>query len=202
MNMKQLAQIAREQKILVHEPFAEFLHASSEESRFEISLLDCYRLAGHACHAITGAFLCTQLAVRELFPNTNVCERGDITVEFGAESQERASGPKSNVISYITGAWGDSGFAGLKGQFVRKNLVSFGRPSLAKNAIRFKRPSNGHIVSVEYDPSAIVSKIKAALAFPDNWRQEIRAVLLEPEAALKFQNELPNGCQTGFENRC
>jgi hypothetical protein len=52
-----LEQLARTVKIKVHEPFAEHLKAASDLTDFEISLLDCYRLAGHACHSITGAFL-------------------------------------------------------------------------------------------------------------------------------------------------
>jgi hypothetical protein len=186
-----LEEIARDLAIKVHEPFAEFLHASLEETNFKISLLDCYRFAGHACHAITGAFLCTRAAIKELFPDTNVCERGDVAVEFGSEIHERASGPRSNVIGYITGAWGETGFGGWKGRFSRRNLVSYGHKSLAPNAVLFRRISTGKTVVVEYQPQAVIAQAQQqALPFPDSWRQEVRAVLDEPDRVLRCQ--VPN----------
>lgn len=48
-----LEQIAGLRKIKVHEPFAEFLNADPIMHSFEISFLDCYRMAGHACHSMT-----------------------------------------------------------------------------------------------------------------------------------------------------
>src|SRR5690606_29979984 len=112
--------------IQIHEPFAEFLKAQPSLHSFKISLLDCYRMAGHACHAITGAFLVCEAAIENLFSETKICERGDLVVEFGSNLHERATGPRSNVISFLTGAWGESGFPGLKGNFKRKDLVSYG----------------------------------------------------------------------------
>jgi hypothetical protein len=181
-----LATTSREFKIQIHEPFAEFLQASSGESRFEMSLLDCYHLAGHACHAMTGAFLCTQAAVRELFPETGICERGDLAVEFGSELHERATGPRSNVVSSITGAWAETGFPGLKGRFTRKGLMSYGANDIAKSAIRFRRLSTGTSVVVDYQPSEIVASLDHGLEFPQSWRAEISAILNDPARCLKI----------------
>ncbi len=186
---KKLEQIAELRNIRIHEPFAKFLHAQSITHSFEISLLDCYRLSGHACHAITGAFLVTETAIERLFPETKVCERGDIIVEFGSNLDERATGPRSNVISFITGAWGPTGFPGLKGNFKRKDLVSYGHSELGKSTIRFRRISNGRTVHVEYDPGDFVKRLDLNLKFPEKWRAEIIAILNNSAEIIKILEE-------------
>ncbi|PIS11759.1 MAG: hypothetical protein COT73_02260 [Bdellovibrio sp. CG10_big_fil_rev_8_21_14_0_10_47_8] len=186
MNNKTLEQIAELRKIRIHEPFSEFLKSDPLMHSFEISLLDCYRMAGHACHAITGAFLVTEAAIESLFPETRTCERGDLMVEFGSSLDERATGPRSNVISFITGAWGDSGFPGLKGKFKRKDLISYGHADIEKNAVRFRRLSNGKIVTVQYDPSNLVRDLGLQIEFPESWRAEICAILNSSGKVLKF----------------
>lgn len=201
---KNLEQIAELRKIRIHEPFAEFLNAQPIMHSFEISLLDCYRMSGHACHAITGAFLVTEAAIGRLFPETKICERGDLAVEFGSNIEERATGPRSNVIGFITGAWGSTGFPGLKGSFKRKDLVSYGHSELGQNAVRFRRISNGKSVLIEYDPSAFIKKLDLNLELPEKWRAEICAILNSPEEALKTSEEnAPTSCDsTGPNGSC
>lgn len=184
----QILGIAKALTVSVHEPFAEFLLCSSEEREFKISLLDCYHLAGHSCHAITGAFLVTAVAVKALFPETGVCVRGDIAVEFGAHLTERATGPRSHIVSYITGAWADSGFPGLQGHFVRKNLMSFGNAHLPKEVIRFRRISTGASVDLAYDPTIVVSGLAHNSLFPQSWRFEIEQVLLHHHDVVLVKN--------------
>jgi hypothetical protein len=186
-NNLNLESLAQERKILVHDPFAEFLHAQPILHSFEISLLNCYQFAGHACHAITGAYLATEAAIENLFPETQICERGDLSVEFGSSLGEAATGPRSNVISYITGAWAESGFPGLKGNFVRKGLVTYGNSDISKKSIRFRRLSNQKSITVEYDPSEIIKDIKHNLDFPESWRLEIYNILKNSEAAIRIQ---------------
>lgn len=200
---KNLEQMAELRKVRIHEPFAEFLHAQPIMHSFEISLLDCYRLSGHACHAITGAFLVTEAAIEHLFPETKVCERGDLVVQFGSNLDERATGPRSNVISFITGAWASTGFPGLKGNFKRKDLISCGHSELGQSTIRFRRISNGRSILVEYDPSDFLRKLELNLEFPEKWRAEICAILNRSAEVLKISEENaetsrastgPNGC--------
>lgn len=177
MSNQTLEEMASIRKIKIHESFAEFLQSSTEMHSFDISLLDCYRAAGHACHAITGAFLVTEAAIENLYPENKICERGDLSIEFGSNLDESATGPRSNIISYITGAWDESGFPGLRGNFIRKNLVSYGVAELEKKSIRFKRISNGQSVVVNYDPSHFVSELNLQFNFPEIWRAEINAIL-------------------------
>ena len=200
---KKLEQTAELRKICIHEPFAEFLHAEASMHSFEISLLDCYRMSGHACHAITGAYLVSEAAIERLFSETKICERGDLAVEFGSNLDERATGPRSNVISFITGAWASTGFPGLKGNFKRKDLVSYGHSELGQNAVRFRRISTGKAAVVEYDPSDFVKKLDLNLDFPEKWRAEICAILSNPLEVLKITLEDAQGsCNSPGPNGC
>ena len=201
-NMK-LEQIAELRNIRIHEPFAEFLHAEPSMHSFEISLLDCYRMSGHACHAITGAYLVTEAAIERLFSETKICERGDLAVDFGSSLDERATGPRSNVVSFITGAWASTGFPGLKGNFKRKDLVSYGHSELGPTSVRFRRVSTGTSALIGYDPSDFLGKLNCKLPSPQKWRAEICAILDNPLSVLKVTDETeqtlcnltgPNGC--------
>lgn len=184
-----LEQKAEHRKIRIHDPFAEFLHAQPIMHSFEISLLDCYRLSGHACHAITGAFLVTESAVAHLFPETQICERGDLLVEFGSNLDERATGPRSNVVSFITGAWASSGFPGLRGDFKRKDLVSYGHSELGQGTVRFHRISTGKSVLVSYNTNDFLKKLDLNLEFPEKWRAEICAILDSSQDVLQITED-------------
>lgn len=180
-----LEALAEQRKIQLFDPFAQFLAADETLYRYERTMLDCYRLAGHACHASTGAFLVTEAAVNELFPEDQICKRGELLVEIGSEADERAAGPRSQIISYLTGAWSEIGFPGLKGNFVRKNLLSFGHKDLSPSAIRFKRPTTGREVIMEYAPQEITSGLNHGLEFPLSWRAEILAILRDPAKVIR-----------------
>lgn len=173
----ELLMIAKELKVDIYEPFADFLLANPEETLFSLSLLDCYRAAGHACHAITGAFLSTAEAVKRLYPDTNRCIRGDVLVEFGTAVDEKASGPRANLIGFVTGAYGETGFPGLQGKFTRKNLLRFKQSHVSENAIRFTSQKTGRSVDVAYDPSRLLEELRCELAFPEKWRAEVIHVL-------------------------
>ncbi len=186
MNPIPLEEMAAARKIKIHEPFAEFLNAQPSMHTFELSLLDCYHMAGHACHAITSAFLLTETAVAQLFPETQICERGDLVIEFGSKLDERATGPRSNVISYITGSWGDTGFPGLKGNFKRKNLISYGHSSISDRAISFRRISNNKSVVLEFDANALLDTLNISSDFPNKWREEIYAILNSSDKVVRI----------------
>lgn len=181
-----LEEIASKRRIMIHEPFAEFLMAKPILHTFEISLLDCYRFAGHACKAITGAFLVTEAAVKALYPENYVCIRGDLAVDFGATLEDHPTGPRSNVISFITGAWSESGFAGLKGRFVRKNILTYGHPEVPATAIRFRRLSNGEHITVEYNPSLVTNELDQQFSFPESWRYEVCEILENSDQVLNI----------------
>ncbi len=172
--------------IQIVEPFAEFLEASPEECRFEVSLLDVARLSGHACPSVVGALLISRAAVDLLFPETKICERGDVRVQMPRGPQDGPSGPMAHVFSYIFGAWDETGFGGLRGgRFVRRNLLKFGQPGAPAGAYRFHRVSTGRSVDIYYDPQRV--QVKEDLAFPLQWRHLTCQLIRHPEQVLQHE---------------
>lgn len=170
--------------IQVYEPFSDFLLATEGEKNFKISLLDTVRFAGHACPSIVGAFLITQRAVSELWPDTKICVRGDLQVELPGAPTEGATGPIANVFGYITGAWGETGFPGLRGQFARRDLIKFSAQNLPSKSYRFTKRSDGLSVVVHYDPHRIPIQLDPQEIFQQQWRRKITACLKNPELVI------------------
>ncbi|UXR65298.1 hypothetical protein EZJ49_03415 [Bdellovibrio bacteriovorus] len=172
-------------QILVREPFAEFLRADQEEYSFPISLLDVVRFAGHACPSMVGAFVISQRAVRELFPETGVLIRGQVSVEMGSAVDRGATGPISNVFSMIFGAWEKSGFGGIQGNFVRRGLLSYEVSDLPPGTYRFKHLGTGKTIEVFYDSSQVDLKGDLSdLSFQEVWRMKIRRIVMEADKVL------------------
>lgn len=169
-------------KVKIHEPFAEYLMSNAEEYSFDLSLLDAIHLAGHACPAIIGAFLITQAAIDQLFDN-KICIRGDVEIATSSSSQTGATGPMTNVMSFITGAWAESGFGGLGGDFRRRNLLKYNSMDVPKRAYRFKRISTGKVFDIFYLPELIESETE--LPFPLSWRFKINRILENPQKVIE-----------------
>lgn len=176
-----------EQKILVHEPFAEFLEAETDEIRFSISLLDIVRFAGHACPAMVGAFLISKKAVEDLFPSDKTLFRGSIFVEMPNPVEAGATGPISNVFSYIFGSWDKSGFGGLQGQFTRRNLLKYAVPNL-DGAYRFTHLGTRQSVLIKYNPSLVAGPPDSDhLSFQKIWRYKISEIVNHPEKYISAE---------------
>lgn len=176
-------QILERHSIRVYEPFSDFLTGGDEEKNFEITLLDVVRFAGHACPSMVGAFLIAKRAVSELFPE-DVCVRGEISVDIPFPATAGATGPIANVFSFITGAWGETGFGGLRGEFKRRDLLKFGSSSVPEGAFRFTRLSTGKSVDIFYKPGSVNVALDPSLPFQIQWRQRIFAILNDPAACI------------------
>lgn len=175
----------KQTQIMVHEPFAEFLSADSDEYKFPITLLDVVRFAGHACPSMVGAFVISQRVVQELFPDTGVLVRGLVAVEIGSSVDRGATGPISNVFSMIFGAWDKSGFGGLQGKFTRRGLLSYDVSDLTPGTYRFTNLETGKKVEVFYDSSQVDIKGDVSdLSFQEVWRMKIRRVVQESGKVL------------------
>lgn len=183
--MKNLKNISADElkkfSVNIHEPFAEYLMAEKEEYQFKISLLDVVQFSGHACPSMVGAFLISQKAIQELFPETNVCVRGQVAVEMPTPATQGATGPISNVFSMIFGAWEQSGFGGLGGQFVRRGLLKYDSSNVAPGTFRFHNLQTGRAVDISYNPSlAPVPESSEGLPFQKLWRHKIASILEAP----------------------
>ncbi|NUN06875.1 MAG: hypothetical protein HUU57_14065 [Bdellovibrio sp.] len=181
--MKELSELC----IKIHEPFAEFLLADQEEYKFSISALDVVRFAGHACPSMIGAFLISQRAVQELFPDTNTCVRGQVAIEIPTSVEEGATGPISNVFSMIFGAWEKSGFGGLQGKFVRRNLLKYSSPNIPRGVFRFHNLQTGTYVDLTYDHSKAEVSGAAEMPFQKFWRLKIETILQNPEKYIQVK---------------
>lgn len=173
-------------RISLFEPFSDFLMGSEREKKFQISLLDVVRFAGHACPSMTGAFLISRAAIENLYPDTKVGIRGQIEIDIPDSATYGATGPIANVFSYITGAWAESGFGGLQGgTYARRNLLRFNSPKVPGGVFRFTRSDNGTTVDIIYQPSLVQIDVDPAMPFQLQWRHKIKAILECPERAIQ-----------------
>lgn len=173
--------------IRIHEPLAETLNGSPGEIDFELSLLDVARFSGHCCVAVTGAFLVTKAAIEKLFPD-GVCVRGDVQVDLPSETTPAAKGPVANVISYITGAWGDNGFKGLSGKHVRKDLLRLNSSQVSPHSFLFKRISTGATTIVRFSPQNAAANIPPESPFAERIKMMVHNLLSNPKEFVEVSS--------------
>lgn len=171
--------------IQVIEPFSEFLWGTEAEKSFSLSFLDVVRFAGHACFAITGAFLTVRAAVEALYPETKTCVRGQLRVALPGLPNEGASGPIGNVFGFVTGAWAETGFGGLRGEFSRRNLLSYGVRDVPAGAVRFTRTDTGRAVDVFYQPRQAKVELDPGWEFQLQWRHNVKAILDQSDQVIR-----------------
>src|SRR3989338_268774 len=140
--------------IKLKEPLAEFLGAIDEGEEFIFTYTDAIKLAGHSCPAVAGAYKITQKALRALYGERNPI-RGEISVRILGSVEHGANGPVSQVISLITGAAPETGFAGLGDKFVRRKKLIFDEKNEEPNTFVFTRIDNKKSIKVTYHPEKI-----------------------------------------------
>lgn len=167
--------------IEVHDGLAEYLGGPDAVEHFSLSILDAARLAGHLCPSVAGAFLVTRAAVLALFPDTKICERGLVTIDIPGGDTDGANGPIGHVLSYITGAWPESGFGGLGGEFVRRNLLRYNSKRLQVGQYRFQRIDTGAVVEISFYPNKAKVPESSNTNFGEIWQTRVKAILNSPD---------------------
>lgn len=205
--MSILEQIAREGKpIELHDELSEFLGFSPV---LRYTLEDAGRFAGHLCPTVATAFEMTRLALRELYPYA-LPQRGHVSVTVASQPDSFANGPLAQVIGYITGAAGITGFKGIAGRFNRQNLLQFDATQQPFGSVTFKRLDNGHAVRVLAFGERIApepempSAMRGALAgdttlaarFQQAWARRVRDVVEHPDRILQVERLIPAGSRT------
>ena len=191
--------------IKLREPLAEFLGAINAGEELAFTYTDAVKLAGHSCPAVSGAYKITQKALKALYGN-EIPVRGEISVRIMGSVDNGANGPISQVISLITGAAPETGFAGLGQEFVRKNKLVFDEENEEPNAFIFTRDDTKKSVKVTYHPellpqdedmSELFTKCIVGTAskkqkeeFQDKWQKRVRAVLFEEVKGLFSVEEI------------
>lgn len=176
----------RKFEIDIYDPLGEFLKGDSGEFRFKLSLLDVARFSGHCCVAVTGAFFVAKAAISELFPD-GICIRGDLEIDIPERTIPAAAGPVANVFSFITGAWGESGFRGLNGKFCRQGLLRANSPRAESNSFMFTRKSTGKSVVVYFHPERIQAEIDPSWDFSNQIRAKVMAMLTNPSELVSIK---------------
>lgn len=180
--------------IRLKEPLAVFLGAIAEQEDFFFTYSDAVKLAGHSCPAVSGAYKITQKALAALYGDETPI-RGAISVKVLGSMSNGANGPISQVISLITGAAPETGFAGLGNRFGRKNKLVFDEQQEEANAFVFTRDDNRQAVKVVYHPERIptppelhalftkclvgTATTKQQNEFKKLWQARVKTVLLE-----------------------
>jgi len=116
-----------------------------------------------------------------------------VAVELREAQYEGVTGVVASVLSLLTGAAGDGGFAGLGGQFVRRGLLRFNVP--IETELRFTRTDTGqsvlaqaHVQEVAGDPQTrrlmqlcLTGQASAeeSAEFGRLWQDRVRRILLE-----------------------
>ena len=185
--------------IKLKDPLAVFLGAIDENEEFVFTYEDAVKLAGHSCPAVSGAYKITQKALFALYGNETPI-RGEISVRVLGSIDNGANGPISQVISLITGAAPETGFAGLGSSFVRKNKLIFDEKNEEANAFIFSRDDTKKSVKVTYHPEHVPSdeamhplftkcivgtaNQKQKEKFREMWQERVKIVLFEEVKGL------------------
>jgi len=181
------------QPIQLQDPLSNFLGAF-EEGKMEITYMECVKLAGHSCPTVAGAYLMALKGLEALYGD-DLPQRGSIHVSMRDGEAEGVTGVICNVISFITGANGASGFKGLNGNFSRNNLVSYNVPM--EGEVKLTRLDTNESVTLSYNPSMVpadammqplMGKCMQGLAsggekkqFGKLWQERVEKILLSTE---------------------
>ncbi|MEK6714949.1 MAG: FmdE family protein [Candidatus Omnitrophota bacterium] len=185
--------------IKLREPLGEFLGALPEGEELVFTYVDAVKFAGHSCPAVSGAYKITQKALEALY-GRDIPIRGEINVKVLGSVEHGANGPISQVITFITGAAPETGFAGLGGKFVRKNKLFFDEKNEEANTFIFTREDTKKSVKITYHPERLPQKdempglftkciVQTASKeqkekFQKLWQERVRAVLFEEVSGL------------------
>jgi len=137
----------------LQDPLGHFLGAFGDDGTVDISYFDCVKLAGHSCPTVASAYLMAREGLAALYPD-GLPRRGEVEVAMREAKTEGVTGVIGNVIAYIVGANDESGFKGIGEHFSRRDLLSFGHPSL-DGMVMLTRRDNGKSVVLSSNTSAV-----------------------------------------------
>ncbi|EMA56084.1 hypothetical protein [Halococcus thailandensis] len=141
--------------IRIRDPAAEALAVLDRGEPLVISYMDVVKEAGHSCPTASGAYRLTQLGLGGLYPNEHPV-RGEIEVTAGGPKEDPAYGVTSRIVSYITGAAEEDGFAGLAGGYGgRQYRLHFGESETVEPAFVFTRTDTDDSIQVTYHVSNV-----------------------------------------------
>jgi formylmethanofuran dehydrogenase subunit E len=136
--------------IRIRDPVAEALTVLDPGEPFVVDYADVVKAAGHSCPTASGAYRIAQVGLDALYPDGHPV-RGEIAVTAGGPRADATYGVMSRIVSYVTGAAEEDGFAGLAGGYGgRQNLLAFDDADAAEPTFAFERTDSGDSVRVTY----------------------------------------------------
>lgn len=144
----------------VRDPVAETLGVLAPGDPFVVGYRDVVAAAGHSCPTAAGAFRIAAAGLDALYPDA-LPVRGEVRVHVGGPRDETRPGVTGRLLSSVTGAAEEDGFAGLAGGFGdRRDLLSFGAVDRDDSrgaddgaddlTVAFRREDDGRSVDVTY----------------------------------------------------
>lgn len=180
--------------IVLKDPLANFFGAVKDDGNLVYTFTDVIKLSGHACPTVACAYMLTKKALKELYGD-DVPVRGEINVTVFGERDAGVNGPASAVVSFITGAASETGFGGLGGDFVRKNMLKYNGKNEESGSFIFTREHSPKMVKITYHPENIPATGDLSMLlnqnlsgnatqehkerFHDRWQTRVRSVLLD-----------------------
>lgn len=137
----------------LRDPLAEFL-GSARAGVMTYRYADAVRLAGHSCPTVAGAWLMVVHGLRALY-GAETPERGAVEVYMRGASDEGVVGVMAQVAQLLTGAATETGFKGLRGRFVRADLLRYGVGEV-QGELGLRRVDTGARVDVALDTSVVL----------------------------------------------
>ncbi|ELY86088.1 FmdE family protein [Natrinema altunense] len=144
--------------IRLRDPAAEALAVLEPGDPIVITYADVVKAAGHSCPTAAGAYRIAKAGLEALYPGDELPVRGDVEVLAGGPQDDPAYGVTARLLSYVTGAAGEDGFAGLAGGHGgRKNLLHYGAIGTDGIVFEFTRTDTDETVRVTYHVADVPS---------------------------------------------
>lgn len=137
--------------IRLRDPAAEALAVLEPGEPIVVTYEDIVKAAGHSCPTTAGAYRIAQAGLDALYPGDELPVRGEVDVLVGGPRDDPAYGVTARLLSYVTGAAGEDGFAGLAGGHGgRRDLLRYGAIGTDGLAFEFTRTDTDETVRVIY----------------------------------------------------
>lgn len=181
--------------LTVYDPLARFLGAAGD-GMITYGYADAVKLAGHSCPTVAGAFLMVREGLAALY-GSDLPERGGVEVFVRGARNEGTNGVIASVATLLTGAAPETGFGGVGGRFVRRDLLHF--DAAIDGLLALRRLDNRTGVVLDLDTSVVPPAPELGALFPKAlsgqadeieqarfaslWQDRVARMLVSPAAA-------------------
>lgn len=140
--------------ITLRDPLAAYLGAA-QDGIMTYRYQHAVQLTGHSCPVVASAYLIALNGLRRLY-GAELPVRGDIQIQIRNDRTQGTTGVTASVLTLITGAAEDAGFAGLgpAKRFSRRQQLSYGASDI-HGFVLLRRRDTGQAVQASYHLDAV-----------------------------------------------